>query len=179
MNKGQVSRVPLQITPVIDEPFKRVAIDLIGPIHQPSEAGHWLILTLVNYTTRYPDAVAMKSITAENVAEALLDLFSRLGFPEEILSDMGTQFISDCMKEVERLLSMKHITTTPYHPQCNGLVEKFNGMLKTMLKRMCSDQPIQWHHYINVLLLAYREVPEDTTGFLPFDAHFERIVVEF
>ena len=84
---------------------------------------------------------ALKSITTKNVAETLLDLFSRIGFPEEILSDMGTQFISDCMKKVERLLCIKHITTTPYHPQCNGLVEKFNGTLKTTLKRMCSHQP--------------------------------------
>ena len=113
--------------------------------------------------------MALKSITTENVAEALLDLFSRLGFPEEILSDMGTQFISDCMKEVERLLCLKHITTSPYHPQCNGLVEKFNGTFKTMLKRMCSGQPKQWHRYINALLFAYRKVPQDTTGFSPFD----------
>ena len=126
-------------------------------------------MTLVDYATRYPDAVALKSITTENVAEALLDVFSRLGFPEEVLSDMGTQFISDCMKELERLLCIKHTTTSPYHPQRNGLVEKFNGMLKTMLKRMCSDQPKQWHRYINALLFAYREVPQDTTVFSPFD----------
>ena len=176
VNKGQVYRVPLQITPVIDEPFKRVAIDLVGPIHPPSEAGHRFFLTLVDYATRYPDAVALKSITTENVAEALLDLFSRIGFPEEILSDMGTQFISDCMKKVERLLWIKHITTTPYHPQCNGLVEKFNGTLKTTLKRMCSDQPKQWHRYINALLFAHREVPQDTTGFLPFDLLYGRTV---
>ena len=60
VNKGQVYRVPLQITPVIDEPFKRVAIDLIEPIHPPSEAGHRFFLTLVDYATRYPDAVGIE-----------------------------------------------------------------------------------------------------------------------
>ena len=76
----------------------------------------------------------MKTIDTETVAEALVNIFSRLGIPEEILSDIGTQFVSDCMKEVTRLRSIKQITTTPYHPMCNGLTEKFNGTMKLMLK---------------------------------------------
>ena len=83
---------------------------------------------------------------------------------EEILSDLGTQFVSECMQEVSRLLSIKQLSTTPYHPMCNGLVEKFNGSLKSMLKKLCSEQPKQWHRYINALLFAYREVPQDPPG---------------
>ncbi len=49
---------------------------------------------------------------------------------EEILSDMGIQFVSECMAEVSRLLSMHQLTTTPYDPMYNELVEKFNGALK-------------------------------------------------
>ena len=78
----------------------------------------------------------MKRIDTETVAEALVDIYSRLSVPEETLSDQGTQFISDCMKEVCRLLGVTQFTTTPYHPMCNGLVEKFNGTLKKMLKRL-------------------------------------------
>ena len=106
------------------KPFKRVAIDLVGPIVPPSEDGHRYILTLVDFATRYPEAVPLKNIDTETVAEALVDIFSRLGVPEEILSDLGTQFVSECMKEVTRLLSIKQLTTTPYHPMCNGLTEK-------------------------------------------------------
>ena len=118
----------------------------------------------------------MKKITTEAVAETLLDIFSRLGVPQEVLSDNGSQFVSDCMKEVARLLSVKQLKTTPYHPMCNGLVEKFNGTLKTMLKRLCSEQPKQWHRYINALLFAYREVPQDSTGFAPFELLYGRTV---
>ena len=102
--------------PLIDKPFRRLAIDLAGPISPPSEKGHRYILTLVDFATRYPEAVPLKTIDTETVAEALVNIFSRLGVPEEILSDLGTQFVSDCMKEVARLLSIKQITTTPYHP---------------------------------------------------------------
>lgn len=176
VSKGSVPKVPLEKMPLIDKPFKRVAIDLVGPISPPSEEGHRYILTLVDFSTRYPEAVPLKNIDTETVAEALVDIFSRLGIPEEILSDLGTQFVSDCMREVTRLLSIKQLTTTPYHPMCNGLTEKFNGTMKSMLKRLCSEQPRQWHRYINPLLFAYREVPQESTGFSPFELLYGRAV---
>ena len=176
VSKGSVPKVPLEKMPLIDKPFKRVAIDLVGPISPPSEEGHRYILTLVDFSTRYPEAVPLKNIDTETVAEALVDIFSRLGVPEEILSDLSTQFVSDCMREVTRLLSIKQLTTTPYHPMCNGLTEKFNGTMKSILKRLCSEQPRQWHRYINPLLLAYREVPQESTGFSPFELLYGRAV---
>ena len=176
INKGCVPKVPLGKMPLIDTPFKRVAVDIVGPIHPPSADGHKYILTLVDYSTRYPEAVALKNITTEAVAEALISIYSRLGIPEEILSDMGMQFISECMSEVERLLKIRHLSTTPYHPQCNGLVEKCNGTLKTMLRKLCADQPREWHRFLNALLFAYREVPQETTGFAPFELLYGRSV---
>ena len=113
ISKGGIPKVPLQKMPLIDQPFKRVAVDLVGPISPPSENGHQYILTLVDYATRYPEAIALKRIDTPTVAEALVDMFSRLGIPEEILSDLGTQFVSECMEEVNRLLSIRHLTTTP------------------------------------------------------------------
>ena len=94
-----------------------------------SDKGHRYILTLVNYATRFPEAVPLKNINTETVAEALLDMYGRVGVPEEVLCDLGTQFTSDCVQEVSRLLSIRKLTTFPYHPACNGLVEKFNGTL--------------------------------------------------
>lgn len=118
----------------------------------------------------------MKSISTEIVAEALVGIYSRLGIPEEVLTDMGMQFTSECMKEVSRILSIKQLTTSPYHPACNGLVEKFNGTLKSMLRRLCSEQPRQWNRFVNALLFAYREVPQESTGFAPFELLYGRTV---
>ena len=176
VNKGSVPKVPLQKMPLIDKPFKRVAIDLVGPISPPSEEGHRYILTLVDFATRYPEAVPLKTIDTETVAEALVNIFSRLGIPEEILSDIGTQFVSDCMKEVTRFLSIKQITTTPYHPMCNGLTEKFSVRMKFMLNSLCSEHSRQWHHFIKPLLFAYREVRQESTGFSPFELLYGRVV---
>ena len=69
------------------------------------------------------------------------------------------------MKEIYRLLGVTQSTTTPYHPMCNSLVEKFKNTLKKMLKRLCNEKPKQWHRYINALLFAYREVSQDSTHF--------------
>ena len=95
VKKGSVLKVPLEKMPLIDKPFKRVAINLVGPIGPPSEGGHRYILTLVDFASRYPEAVPLTNIDTETVAEALVDIFSHLGVPEEILSDLGTQFISE------------------------------------------------------------------------------------
>ena len=70
VSKGIVPEVPLQSVPVVDVPFKRVAVDLIGPINPPSEAGHRYILKLAHYATTYPEAVPLKRIDVETVTEA-------------------------------------------------------------------------------------------------------------
>ena len=108
------------------------------------------------------------------MAEALVNMNSRVGVPEKLLTDMRPQYTSECMKEVSRLLSNRNLTTSPYHPMCNGLVERFNATLKAMLKRLCSEKPRQWDRYINALLFAYRKVAQQSTGFAPFELLYGR-----
>ena len=107
----------------MDSLFKRVAVDFIGPIYLASAEGHRCILTLVDFVTRYPEAKSLKGIGTEAVAETLVSLYCHLGITEGICSDLGSQFVSECMQEVSRLLSIQQITTMPYHLMGNGLVE--------------------------------------------------------
>ena len=172
--KGRVCKVPLGDMPIIDTPFERVAVDLVGPIKPVTERGHRYILVLVDYATRYPEAIPLKSIETEVIAEALLDMFSRLGIPKQILTDRGSQFMSGVMREVSRLLSIQPLATTPYHAMCNGLVERYNGVLKSSLKKMCEERPRDWDRYISPLLFAYRETPQSSTTFSPFELLYGR-----
>ena len=174
--KGRVRKVPLGSMPLIDVPFQRIAVDIVGPMAPRTNKGNKYILTIVDYATRYPEAVPLPSIEAERVAEALVNVFTRVGIPKEILTDMGSQFTSGIMQEVSRLLSIRQMTTTPYHPACNGLCERFNGTLKRMLKRMCDEKPSDWDRYVNPLLFAYRETPQESTGFAPFELLYGRNV---
>ena len=173
--KGRGGKAPLGQMPIIHTPFSRVAVDLVGPLPL-SNKGNRFILVLVDCATRYPEAVALKNIETTTVAEELVNIFCRVGIPNEILSDRGTQFTSDLMNEVARLLSLRQLFTTPYHAMCNGLVERFNGTLKKMLSRMSAEKPKDWDRYISPLLFAYREVPQASLGFSPFEMLYGRTV---
>ncbi|XP_076461743.1 LOW QUALITY PROTEIN: uncharacterized protein LOC143294197 [Babylonia areolata] len=168
-------KVPLVKMPLIDTPFERVAVDLVGPITPASGSGNHYILVVVDYATRYPEAVPLKTVEATTVAEALWEVWTRVGVPSEILTDCGTQFMSDVMKQMERLLSIRGLATTPYHAQGNGLVERYNGVLKTALRKL-TQKPKQWDRYIPALLFAYREATRESLGFSPFELLYGRTV---
>ena len=162
--------------PFIEVPFQRLAVDIVGLIFPKTDKGNKIIVTMVDNATRYLEAVPLPSIKTTQVAEALVDIFTGAGILREILTDQGSQFTSDVMREVGRLLSIKQLKTTPYHPSCNGLVERFNGTLKQMLKRMCSERPRDWDRYVAPLLIAYREAPRHSLGFSPFELLYGRTV---
>ena len=164
-------KVPLINLPIIDIPFSRIAIDLIGPLPKSAKGNRYALVT-IDLATKYPDAVPLKHIDSHTVAEALLDIFSRVGLPREILHDQGTQFMSSVMKRFNNLLQIKSINTSPYNPQCNGTCENFNKTLKQMIKKICNDDPEMWDKFIQPLLFAYREVPQVSTGFSPFELIF-------
>ena len=88
--------------PLIDNPFCRIAMDLVGPIHPASERGHhyMYIYTVIDFSRRYPGVCLIGCISTVEVSEALVDIYSRMGIPNEILTDEGTQFTSDHMKKV-------------------------------------------------------------------------------
>ena len=174
--KGYNYRIPLGSVPIVREPFEKVGVDLVGPISPPSSRGHKYILVQVDYATRYPEAVPLRNIDASTVAEALWTLWTRTGIPKVVHSDQGTQFVSGVMRQLHQLLAIKGQTTSPYHAQSNGLVEKFNGTLKLMLKRLCRDKPREWDRLIPAVLFAYREVPQESMRFSPFELLYGRTV---
>ena len=122
---------------------------------------------MIDLCTRFPDAVPLKDIHTNTVAEALIGIFSRVGIPRRIHSDRGSQFTSEMMSEVSRLLSVQQSTTSPYH--ANGVVENFNKMIKNMLKKVAAERPKDWHRYLTPLMFAVRDTPQDSTGFTPFE----------
>ncbi|KAL4007856.1 hypothetical protein ACER0C_001708 [Sarotherodon galilaeus] len=101
---------------------------------------------------------------------------SRVGIAKEVLTDCGTNFQSKFLQQVYRLLGIKGIKTTPYHPQSDGLVERFNQTLKNMLRKFVTETGSDWDQWLPYLLFAYREVPQASTGFSPFELLYGRQV---
>ncbi|XP_075777530.1 uncharacterized protein LOC142827202 [Pelodiscus sinensis] len=171
--QGGVPKAPLVPLPVVEVPFDRVALDLVGPLER-SRRGHQYILVIIDYATRYPEAVPLKNTLAATLARELVQVFSRVGLPREILTDQGTNVTSKLMAELCRLLNIKTLRTSVYHPQTDGLVERFNKTLKSMLRRFVELDPKDWDLLLPALLFAVREVPQASTGFSPFELLYGR-----
>ena len=168
-------KAPLVPLPVMEEPFQRIAMDIVGPLPR-SRLGNKYILVVCDYATRYPEAFALKSVDAEHVAEALVTMFAKVGVRKEILTDQGTNFTSRLLAGLYELLGVKAIKTSPYHPQTDGLVERFNSMLKSMLRKCMMEEGKDWDKLLPYVLFTYCEVPQTTTGFSPFELLYGRAV---
>ena len=107
----KVRQFPLQPMPIIDVPFSRIGMDIVGPLER-STSGYRYILVVCDYATRYPEAFPLRGITARAIAPVLLQLFTRVGIPQEIVTDQGTAFLSQTLHQVYCLLGIKSITST-------------------------------------------------------------------
>ncbi|GFX76596.1 retrovirus-related Pol polyprotein from transposon 17.6 [Trichonephila clavipes] len=103
-----------------------------------------------------------------STCEALLEIFSRTGIPEVIVMDNATNFTASLKQEFLKILGACPRFSTPYHPDENGLIERWNQTLKNMLHHIIREEGRSWHRHIPFLLWAYREVPNATTGTPPF-----------
>ena len=168
-----IPKAPLRPFPLIEAPFERIGMDLVGPLDRSSR-GYRFVLVLVDYATRYPKAVPLRNISARTVAEALFKVISRVGIPKEILTDQGTTFMSRTLRELYELLGIKSIRTSVYHPQTDGLVERFNRTLKNMIRKFVHEDAKNWDKWLEPLLFAVREVPQASSGFSPFELLYGR-----
>ena len=159
----KAKQVPLHPLPIISIPFRCIAMDVVGPLEK-SSPGYQYILVICDYATRFPEAFPLRSIKTSKIIGALVQLFSRLGVPDEIIK-LPTSLLA---QQLQKELGIKGIRTTPYHPQTDGLVERFNQTLKQMLRKFVSDTGRDWDKWLPFVLFAYREVPQASTGFSPF-----------
>ncbi|GFR10712.1 transposon Ty3-I Gag-Pol polyprotein [Trichonephila clavata] len=158
------------ITPIVrpELPFEIVNIDVIGPVQPPSGRGPKYILCMLDQHTRWPEAVPLRSLTAQTACDSLLQIFSRTGIPSIIASDQGTNFKSTLNQEFSKRIGSSPRFSCPGYPASNGLVERRNRVLKDMLHHVIREDPRNWDRQLPFLLFAYREVPNTTTGVSPF-----------
>jgi len=157
---------PEQI-PVPIRRFAHVHIDLVGPL--PVSSGSNYIFTILDRTTRWPEAIPMAAITAGDCAAALLSGWvQRFGIPETITSDRGAQFTSAVWAALCRLLCISHVQTTAYHPQSNGLVERFHRRLKDALR--ARGARADWVAHLPWVMLGIRLAWREGAAFTPAEA---------
>ena len=169
---NQVAGVaPLVPIPPFVEPFKRVLVDIVGPLPKTS-TGYCYILTVLDMATRYPEAIALRNIRAKTVVEALLKFFTHFGLPEELQSDQGSNFMSNVFKQTLREAGISQVTSSAYHPQSQGALERYHQILKSMMRKFCLVFEKDWDRSLPYLLFATREVASESLGFSPFELVF-------
>ena len=136
MRKSSRNRHKAPLLPIpVQDAFDRVACDIIGPF-PVSKAGNRYVVVFSEYLTKWVECVPVPSIEASMIARLLVDeIFCRHGAPRTLLSDRGSNFLSSLVSEVCKLLNTKEVNTTAYHPQTDGLVERFNNTLLKLSRR--------------------------------------------
>ena len=171
-SRARIPKAPLQPLPVLDVPFSKLAFDLVGPLPR-TKSGYKYLLTSICLASKYPDAIPLKRVDVETVAEGLCEIFSRTGIPTEILTDQGSVFTSKLTKQLCSILNIKHVKSSPYHPESNGCLERWHSTLKGTLRKY-PNKTNDWDRLIKYILFACRAAPHANTGYSPFELVFGR-----
>ena len=162
------ARAPPRDVDVPLTPMQMIGMDFIGPFREDNVECRY-VLTLIDYTSGWAEAYRTIGQTSAEVIDSLTQEFiPRHGVPRVLVADNASCFTS---AEFERFaeqagIELRH--STPYHPQGNSRVERFNGTIKRLIAKACKNHPEEWYMHVNAALAAYRTAVSETTGFTPF-----------
>ena len=147
--------------------FEHVHLDLVT---LPESNGFRYLLTMVDRFTRWPVAVPLVDMTTQSVVDGFaFGWVQHFGVPSTITSDNGRQFTSGIFQQLTQTWGIKTITTSPYHPESNGLVERLHRRLKEALRALGADSPHEWFWRLPMVMLSIRTTFKPDVGASPSD----------
>lgn len=148
--------------------FERVHLDIIGPIHETRSRNRYII-TAIDSFSRYAYARSLPSVKVADIMKFLREeILSKHGIPDKIVTDNGPQFISDEFGLFVQKLNIKHSRTCDYHPEANGMDERFNGSLVKILKNYVDSNQNNWDEKMIWALMLYNTTPHESTQMSPY-----------
>ena len=152
--------------------WERVAMDLLD-MSVTTARGNRYVLVMVDCFTRWTEAFPLPDKTAQSVADAFFNqVVCRFGMPSVIHSDQGREFENKIMQELCLLGGSHKTKTTPYHPESDGMVERFNRTLLMMLAMFAGKNRDDWDDLLPTVMMAYRSSVHESTGFSPYRLMF-------
>lgn len=159
---------------VVNAPLEIVACDLVGPLNTSSN-GYKHIAVFTDHFTRFAIATPVFNVTTQEIIRVLIsDVISKFGLPKKFLTDNGTGFMSNLGIELYKYFGMKKLTTTPYHPETDGLTERFNKTLCDMLSSYVNESGDDWDIWLPLVTSAYNSTSQESTLETPFFLMFGR-----
>ena len=159
-------KAPLQIYQV-GSPMERIAVDVLGPLPKTRNGNKYLLICM-DYFTKWPEVYPIANQETDTIAKVLVEEFvCRFGAPLHIHSDQGRNFCSKVFNEMCTLPGIKKTQTTPYHPQSDGMVERYNRTLEPQLSMFVETHQRDWDQYIPYLLMAYRTAVHESAKCTP------------
>ncbi|MCO5584498.1 hypothetical protein L7F22_038426 [Adiantum nelumboides] len=153
---------------VANGPFEKWGIDAIGRLPRTAD-GKLYILVAIDYMTKWVEAQSVSRVTERTVSKFVYShICCRFGAPQEIISNHGPRFREGLLTRVCEEMKVKHQHATPYYPQSNGAVEKANGFITRILRKMVESQEKHWDRFLDGALWAYPTTYKCATGFTPF-----------
>ncbi|KAK9300543.1 hypothetical protein QLX08_006868 [Tetragonisca angustula] len=165
----KLTKQPIEITTTADQPFERLALDVVGPLPL-TETGNKFILTMQDDLTKFSFAEAIPNYKASTITKVLTKIITCFGIPKTILSDQGADFMSQLIKDLTKVFKTKHISTTPYYPQIHGTLERSHLTLKDY-HYVKSDQT-DWNEHLLFAMFSYNTSIHKTTNFTPYKLLF-------
>jgi hypothetical protein len=151
-----------------NSPNNLINCDLIGPLPL-TELKFCYALVMVDNFTKWAIVVPLKSKEAGEVSDAIYtNWYCKMGIPFQLQTDQGLEFCNDILKRLNERMAIGHKVTSPYYPQANGQVERFNRTLKTCLSIYSEEHPNNWDKYLNGITWAYNSSLNSQTGFSPY-----------
>ena len=164
----------LRSAPPPEGPFQVIGIDYCGPLQRtPRENRYVLIIT--DYFSRHIVAIPLPDCSAETTAEALFnEYFCKFGIPSLIVSDQGSHFRNSLLDNMRLLIGFNHVFSTPYHPQTNGIVERFNSTFIPQISKLNNSEHNNWDEYLQAVVFAYNSGTHKTTKYSPYELLYGR-----
>ena len=154
-------------------PMNIIAIDFLKVGR--AAGGYEYILVIIDQFTRFAQTYATTNKSAKTVAQKIFNYFTlKFGVPNHILNDQGKEFENRIFDELEKIFGIKKCRTTPYHPQCDGMVERLNSTFIKMLHTLSEKVKSKWRDSLNKLIYAYNYTRHSVTSFTPYYLLFER-----
>ena len=144
-------------------PLECIAIDIMGPLPETDE-GNQYIMVVGDYFSKWKEAYALKDHTDQTVADKLT---CRFGTAARIHTDQGREFESELFSEICKLLGIEKSRTTPYRPQSDGMVERYNRTLQQMLAMYVDENRTDWDDHLPYIMMAYRASLHESTKCTP------------